>query len=99
MVWSSEHLDILNSSITHEETSLKAFNSHEFGNIREKVVEAIEALQRAQADMLGNPSNSDLVGIEKECLSGKRGGQKSLVFRLPFHCWYLDEGIKAVWEC
>ena len=48
--------------------SLKAFNFHEFANIREKVVEAREALHRVQADILVNPNDSDLVGIEKVCL-------------------------------
>ena len=47
---------------------LKAFNFHEFSNIREKVVEAREALHRAQADMLANPNDSDLVALEKVCL-------------------------------
>ena len=47
---------------------LKAFNFQEFANIRERVVEAREALHRAQADMLVNPNDSDLDGIEKVCL-------------------------------
>ena len=49
-------------------TRLKALNFHEFANVREKVVEAREALHRAQAAMLVNPKNPDLVGNEKVCL-------------------------------
>ena len=49
-------------------THLKAFNFHVFANVREKVVEAREALHRAQDALLGNPNDPGLVGIEKVCL-------------------------------
>ena len=47
---------------------LKAFNFQVFANVQEKVVEARETLYRAQADLLSNPSDTSLVGIEQECL-------------------------------
>ena len=49
-------------------TYLKAFNFHVFDNVREKVVEAREALHRAQAALLGNPNDTGLVGNDKVCL-------------------------------
>ena len=50
------------------ESSSKKFQLSWFANIREKVVEAREALHCAQADMLVNPNDFDLVRIEKVCL-------------------------------
>ena len=47
---------------------LKAFNFQVFANVQEKVVDARETLYRAQADLLSNPSDTSLVGIEQECL-------------------------------
>ena len=47
---------------------LKAFNFQVFANVQEKVVEAREILYRAQADLLSNPSDTSLVGIEQKCL-------------------------------
>ena len=58
----------LTQKLRSVKTSLKAFNFHEFANIREKVVEAREALHQAQADMQGNPNDLELVGNEKVCL-------------------------------
>ena len=46
---------------------LKVFNFQVFSNVQEKVVEAGETLYRAQADLLSNPNDSGLVGIEKVC--------------------------------
>ena len=47
---------------------LKAFNFIVFTNVQKKVVEARETLYRAQADLLSNPNDSDLVGNERMCL-------------------------------
>ena len=47
---------------------LKAFNFHDFANVQEKVVESRETLYRTQVDMLSNPNDSGLVGMEKMCL-------------------------------
>ena len=49
-------------------TRLKALNFHEFANVREKVVEAREALHRAQAALLVSPNDYGLVENEKVCL-------------------------------
>ena len=47
---------------------LKSFNFHVFANVQDKVVEARETLYRAQADLLSNPNDSELVRNEMICL-------------------------------
>ena len=49
-------------------THLKAFNFHEFVNVREKVVEARKALHRTKDALLVNPDDFGLVDNEKVCL-------------------------------
>ena len=58
----------LTQKLKSVKTRLKDFNFHVFSNIREKVVDAREALQHAQAARLGNPNDPSLVENEKVCL-------------------------------
>ena len=58
----------LTQKLKSVKTRLKAFNFHVFANIREKVVDAREALQHAEAARLGNPNDPSLVENEKVCL-------------------------------
>ena len=58
----------LTRKLRYVKTRLKAFNFHVFANVRKKVVEAREAMHRAQAALLVNPDDSGLVGNEKACL-------------------------------
>ena len=48
--------------------TLKAFNFHSFGKLREHVEDARESLNQAQSALLNSPSDPMLIENEKKCL-------------------------------